>query len=77
MTPDERRQRIYELTEADKDFQAMLAEYLSAKAWFEKHIRWIPAKLRSRLLSYPGMGHFLYHQLLNLVCQHMRFPDEE
>ena len=77
VTPEQRKQKIYALAEADADFRALLSEYLPAKTWFEKCTAWLPRKLRNRLHTYPGIGYFLHHQMVNLVCLHMRFPEED
>lgn len=77
LTPDERRQRIYEMAQKDREYCGIQAEYEPGKAWFEKNVDRLPKKLRSRLWTYPGMGYFLHHRMLTLICQNMKFADEE
>ena len=71
MNPEslERRKRIQET--------AMMAEYEAAQTRFRKFADKMPRRLRNLLYSYPGMGYFLYHQMLNLVSETMIFPDEK
>jgi len=79
MNPEslERRKRIQETAMADTEFAAMLAEYEAAQTRFRKFADKMPRRLRNLLYSYPGMGYFLYHQMLNLVSETMIFPDEK
>ena len=77
LTPDERRARIYQMAEADPDYIQMKAEYEPAKKWFEKVVGRLPKKLRNRLFTYPGMGYFMHHKMLNIICDHMKFADED
>lgn len=76
LTPDERRVRIYKMAEADPDYIKMKAEYDVGKAWFEKVVSRLPKKLRNHLFVYPGMGYFMHHQMLNIICNNMKFIDE-
>lgn len=73
----ERRKRIQEIAFEDSEFRAMHAEYEAAQTRFRKFADKMPKRLRNLLYSYPGMGYFLYHQMLNLVSEHMVFPDEK
>lgn len=77
MTPMERRSRIYEIAEADEEYGQMLAEYEAAKDRFERFVNRLPRKLRNLLWSYPGMGYFLHHRMLTIICKNMIFPDEQ
>lgn len=77
LTPQERRQRIYDILNADEDCQKMGAEYEAGKLWFEKAIRWLPRKLRGKFWIYPGISHLLYHHILGIICENMKFTDEE
>lgn len=77
LTPEQRRERIYEIAEADGDYRALKAEYGPGKALFEKTVDRMPKKLRDKLWVYPGTGYFLHHRMLNLICQHMKFKDED
>ncbi len=76
LTPMERRSRIYEMLESDPEYGKMKAEYETAKARFTKLTDRLPKGVRNLLWSYPGMGYFLYHRMLNYVCEHMQFQDE-
>lgn len=73
----ERRQKIQAMAMEDEEFRKMYAEYENARTCFRKFADKMPRRLRNLLYSYPGMGYFLYHQLLNLVSEHMIFPDEQ
>lgn len=77
LTPLERRARIYSMAEADPDYTKMKAEYEPAKTWFEKVVGRLPKKLRNRLFTYPGMGYFMHHRMLTIICENMKFCDED
>ena len=77
LTPLERRNRIYEMLDSDPECAKMKAEYESARSRFTKLTDRLPERLRNLLWTYPGMGYFLHHRTLNLICEHMKFPDEE
>ena len=76
LTPQERRTRIQELARSDEEYQKMLREYDPAREEFERIAQQLPLPVRNALWSYPGMGYFLYHRMLTLVSEHMRFKDE-
>ena len=73
----DRRRRIYELMDQDPEIQKMMVEYKQGRKWFERATRWMPPGLHSKWWNFPGMGYFIYHRVLTLVCENMRFPDEE
>ena len=77
LTPDQRRQRLNQMMADDPKFTRIQASLLPAKAWFEKFTACLPGKLRNRLREYPGMFYFIHQRLIDTVCQHMRFPDED
>lgn len=77
LTPDQRRQRIYEMMGENKDFMRMKAAYEAAKCWFDKFTACLPGKLRNRLREYPGMMFFMHRRMIDTVCQNMKFPDED
>ena len=76
MTPLERRERLDMLLKSDETYQLMKAEYDQAEVIFDDIATPFPEQLRNQLWTYPGMGYLLYHHTLNLICQHMKFPDE-
>ena len=77
LTPEQRLDRIYQLAETDAEYRKMKAEYEPGKAWFEKTMGRLPEKLRNRVWAYPGMGYFMHHRMLILICRNMKFVDEE
>ena len=77
LTPEERRCRIYELMEMDVEYSRMKTEYEHGKTWFEKHVSKFPKMLRNKFWSYPGMGYFIHHRMLTIICRNMKFIDEE
>ena len=77
LTPDQRRQRLLQLMADNPDYARITASLLPAKNWFDKFTARLPGKLRNRLREYPGMFYFLHQRVIDTVCQHMRFPDEE
>lgn len=76
LTPQQRRARIQGMIGSDEEFQKMLREYEPAREEFERLVDQFPLPLRNILWSYPGMGHFLYHRMLTVVSEQMRFEDE-
>lgn len=76
MDPVERRKRIDEMAQADAGFRRAREEYDRAKALFDQFALSLPEDQRNLLQAYPGMGYFLHHKMLNLICEHMRFEDE-
>lgn len=77
LTPQQRRNRIMELARKDEEYRHMMEEYGPAKTRFEKFVDKLPLPVRNLLWSYPGMGYLLHGRILTLVCEHMRFPDED
>ena len=77
LTPDQRRQRLLQMMEDDPGFSRITASFLPATARFDSFTARLPRKLCNRLREYPGMFYFLYQRLIDTVCQHMRFPDED
>lgn len=76
MTPEERRKKICELAADDEDFRRAKAEYDRAKYLFDQFTLTLPPAQQDLLRSYPGMGYFLHHKMLNLICENMKFEDE-
>ena len=76
-TPDERRWHIYKLAEQDEKYRTIKKEYDAGKVWFEKVTNKLPRKLSNKLWVYPGMGYFMHHRMLTLICENMKFIDEE
>ena len=77
LTPDQRRMRLLQLLADDPKFSRLQASFLPAKARFDKLTAYLPGKLRNRLREYPGMFYFLHQRVIDTVCQHMQFPDED
>ena len=77
MTELERRERIYELCEQNEDYRGWKQQYDEANRKFTKITDKLPKKLRNFLWSVPTMGYFVHHRMLNVICEYMRFPDEE
>lgn len=72
----ERRKKIYELARDDEEYRRIKAEYDRAKVLFDRFTLTLPEDQRNLLQSFPGMGHFLYHRMLSIICENMRFEDE-
>ena len=77
LTPEQRRSKIYELAESNEEYRKIMQELTSAKKAFELYTDPLPEDLRNLLWSYPGMGYFMHHRLLTMICETMRFPEEE
>ena len=77
MTDLERRKRIYELCEQNEDYRAWKVQYDEAYQKLTKFTDKLPLKLRNFFLRAPVCGYFAHHRMLNVICEAMRFPDEE
>lgn len=77
MTDLERRTRIYELCEQNEDYRAWKGQYDAAYQKFTKFADKLPFKFRNFLWTLPTCGYFVHHRMLNVICEEMRFPDEE
>ena len=77
MTELERRQRLLALVKADARCGEMERECRLAQAALEEYSRELPEEQREFLWRYPGAMYYLYHWTMNVVCKHMRFPEEE
>ena len=76
-TAEQRRQRIHELAEQDTQYRQMQAEYHAGKAWFDWITGFLPRNLRNRFWQYPGTEYFMHHRILTIICNHMKFIDED
>ena len=77
LTPLERRKRIFEIAEADADYKEILTEYNKHKGRFDRFTDRLPKKFGLFLQSYPYTGYFLHAHMLTLICEHMKFSDED
>ena len=77
LTPDQRRQRLFDMMEENPDFLRIKACLEASNTRFQKRTAWLPPKLRDSLREYPGMMYFLYQRIIDTVCRNMRFPDED
>lgn len=72
----ERRQKIQKLAMEDFSYREACDGYKQEEVRFQKFVSKMPRRLLNLLRAYPGMGFFVYHELLNWVSEHMIFPDE-
>ena len=77
MTDLERRKRIHELCQENEDYRIRKALYDEAHKKFTAFTDKLPPKFRNFLWSVPGTGYFVHHRMLDIICEAMRFPDEE
>ena len=77
LTPTERRERIRQLAASDPEISKMKKEYDEGRAWFEKATASMSPKRHSQWWTFPGMAHFIHHRLLTLICENMKFNDED
>lgn len=77
LTPQQRRSRIYEIAHKNAEYRRIEAECDAAEKRFTAFVNKLPKGLRNLLWSYPGMFYFRHHNLLNIICEQMVFPDEE
>lgn len=76
LTPLQRRERLEAMIRDDTDCGRLLREYSIARCRFTEITERKQKKIRELLWSFPGTGYFLYHRVLMMVCEVMRFPDE-
>lgn len=76
LTPLERRKRIQDLLGQDPKCSRMMAGYMQARDAFTRYTDGLPEKERDFLWRFPGEGYFLHQNILNLLCEYMRFEDE-
>ena len=77
LTPRQRRERIRQIADADPEIRKMRKEYEQGRAWFEKATKWMPPGLHSKWWNFPGMWHLIHHRMITLICENMKFQDEE
>ena len=77
LTPLQRRERLQRMADNDPEIRRMMEECEKGRAWFEKATRWMPPALHSKWWNFPGMGYLLHGRMLTLICENMRFCDEE
>lgn len=77
LTPDERRMRIYAKAMENQQCREFAREYEKAKALCQEYANTMPQEIHDVILGYPVMGYFLHHRLLDIICENMRFPDED
>ena len=76
MNPEERREKLKELLEQDKDCMALEAEYLAARGQFERIVFRFPKFLRDKLCAFPMLGHLYHQRIITLMTEQMRFPEK-
>ena len=77
LTPTQRRVRINALVRENNECKKLLDEYTSAQERFTRLTDRLPQPVRNMLWRFPGAGYFLHHRILALVCESMRFEDED
>ena len=77
LTPAQRRERLHQMAEGDPEIRRMKKEYDEGRAWFEQATASMSPKRHSQWWTFPGMAHFIHHRLLTLICENMKFNDED
>lgn len=75
-TSFERRKKLMELALSDADCTGAGAEIDPARQLLEEYTDALSTEVGSLLWAYPTALHTYYHRLLDLVCEHMHFPEE-
>ena len=73
----QRRARIMRMLEADPKAKQMLEEYRAGRRWFERATGWMPPGLHSKWWYFPGMAYLIHNRMLTLICENMKFIDED
>lgn len=76
-TPEERRRKINVLIHQDRDCFHMDNEFWTEKEEFEKFVDKLPGFVRDRRNGYPTMCYMYHQRIMTLVCDQMRFPEEQ
>ena len=77
LTPAQRRERIRRMADSDPEIRKMKKEYDEGREWFEKATASMTPECHSKWWNFPGMAHFIHHRLLTLICENMKFNDED
>ena len=77
LTPLERRKRIWNMVQADAEIQKMNREYEKGREWFVKATKWMPSRLHTKWWNFPGMSYFIHQRTITLICENMKFQDEQ
>ena len=77
LNPLDRRFKIYQLMEADTEFCLIKEVCAEAEAVFTGVTERFPEDIRNTLWNYPGMGYLLHSRMLTIICEHMKFEDED
>ena len=77
LTPLERRKRIWDMAQADPEIQKMYKECEQAREWLVRATKWMPPGLHSKWWCFPGMSYLIHQRTIRLICENMRFDDEQ
>ena len=75
-TPEQRREILNELIARDDDLHRLEQEFWKEKKKYERIVDRLPQFLRNRLYGYPTMCYLYHQQVISLMLEHLRFPEE-
>lgn len=76
-TATERQNRILEIAETDMIYQVWARSYADNREAFAQFAAQQPEDIRNMLYGYADCGRMMQQRLVNLACEHMRFPEEQ
>ena len=72
-----RREKLYDLADKDMVYQVWANSFADCRDAFAAFASAQTEDVRNMLYGYADCGRMMQQRLVNLACEHMRFPDEE
>lgn len=72
-----RQNKIYKIAKTDLSYQAWSQTFEECRDAFLQFANSQPEEIRGILYGYADSGRMMQQRLLNLACEHMRFPEED
>ena len=67
----------WNMAQADPEIQKMYKECEQAREWLVRATKWMPPGLHSKWWCFPGMSYLIHQRTIRLICENMRFDDEQ
>jgi len=73
----QRRRKLYQIAQQDSIYQAWARSFEDCREAFTQFANAQPEDIRNILYGYADCGRMMQQKLVNLACEHMRFPEEK
>lgn len=73
----QRQERLRKIAEEDNIYQVWAKSYEYYRDDFNRFASSQPDEIRNFLYGFAESGLLMQQRLVNLACEHMKFPDEE